>query len=366
MYILQKCSGKGRRERAAWREKFQGTPETPPTPPTAPTPLVMPPSTPSLRFLGTWGEVDLWLHARPLLILLLHPCWAHNMLGTQLALTSLLLWILHDKLDFFPFFYGGGVTWSRRVPTFTVWSPECVHPASQPPTFTLYTNNTPDSPHLHPGNTPRPKGLVPHAAKPTARFHLIHPECPSCGSPPPPCPQRPNLLHTPEFYRLLGGSTRSLGSLSSSCTTRGGSVSSGEESNTSLPITVEELHYAISAAINARTDAISAALNVCTDASNLHGAATDSVKNARLAVHSQGLRWVLCFCCLPFFFIHFLHFCLIFPFLPSALHLCCVIFSLPYCIVAHFPSFLSFLHHYCTVFSFSLCLCIFPYIFLFP
>lgn len=41
----------------------------------------------------------------------------------------------------------------QRVPTFTVWSPECIHPASQPPTFTVYTNNAPDSPYLHPGNS---------------------------------------------------------------------------------------------------------------------------------------------------------------------------------------------------------------------
>lgn len=167
----------------------------------------------------------------------------------------------------------------RRVPTFTVWSPECVHPASQPPTFTLYTNNTPEPPQ-HPGSTPRPKGLVPHAAKPTARFHLVHPECPSCGSTPPPNPQKANLLRSPEFYRLLGGSTRSLASLSSSCTTRGGSVSSGEDSNTSLPLTVEELHYAISAALNSYGDTCPGALNACTDATNLH-AATDSLKNAR-------------------------------------------------------------------------------------
>ncbi|XP_045118125.1 protein FAM102A-like isoform X3 [Portunus trituberculatus] len=41
----------------------------------------------------------------------------------------------------------------QRVPTFTLWTPECIHPASQSPTFTVYTNNSPDSPHLHPGNS---------------------------------------------------------------------------------------------------------------------------------------------------------------------------------------------------------------------
>ncbi|XP_045118124.1 protein FAM102A-like isoform X2 [Portunus trituberculatus] len=165
----------------------------------------------------------------------------------------------------------------QRVPTFTLWTPECIHPASQSPTFTVYTNNSPDSPHLHPGYTHRPKGLVPHPAKPTARFHLLNPDCPSCVSAPSPCPPKGNLLRKPDLYRLLGGSTRSLGSLSSSSTTRGGSISSGEDSNKSFPLTVEELQYAITAALNA-----------CNDTSNLHGPASDSLKNARNSSAGSG------------------------------------------------------------------------------
>lgn len=197
------------------------------------------------------------------------------------------------------------------MPTFTVWSPECIHPASQPPTFTVYTNNAPDSPHLHPGYTHRPKGLVPHPAKPTARFHLLNPDCPSCVNTPSPCsPKGNNLLRTPDLYRLLGGSTRSLGSLSSSSTTRGGSISSGEDSNKSFPLTVEELQYAISAALNA-----------CTDTSNLHGPASDSLKNARLAarLHSLGKVLYLLFFSLLFSYTFFAYFLAIYQCMLASL-----------------------------------------------
>lgn len=196
----------------------------------------------------------------------------------------------------------GGVAWDRRTPTFTLWSPECVHPASQSPTLTLYTNNTPDSsPQLHPSHTPRPKGLLPHA-KPTARFHLLTTpaECPSCGGSPKPDTPKTGLMRRPELYRLLGGSTRSLASLSSCSTTRGGSVSSGEDT-----LTVEELHSALTAALFAYTDA-----------SNVHVVApvspsTDSVKNARLAMLFPrfGLVVYMFVCCIYFQYL-FLCFCI--------------------------------------------------------
>lgn len=201
---------------------------------------------------------------------------------------------LHDKHS--GLLTGGGVAWNRRTPTFTLWSPECEHPASQPPTLTLYTNNTPESsPQLHPNNTPRPKGLLQHS-KPTARFHLLTPpaECPSCGgSPRPDTPKsaKSGLMRGAELYKFLGGSTRSLASLSSCSTTRGGSVSSGEDS-----WTVEELHSALTAAFYAYTDA-----------SNLHVPArasspsTDSVKNARLAVLFARFGIVIYMCILLLF-----------------------------------------------------------------
>lgn len=169
----------------------------------------------------------------------------------------------------------------RRTPTFTLWSPECVHPASQPPTLTLYTHNTPDSsPQPHPSLTPRPKGLVTHP-KPTARFHLLTPpaECPSCGGSPKPNTPKAGLMQRTELHRLLGGSTRSLtslASLSSCSTTRGDSVSSGEDS-----MTVEELQSAITAALFAFTDA-----------SNLHVSPVSpsmvSEKNARNSSAGSG------------------------------------------------------------------------------
>lgn len=169
-----------------------------------------------------------------------------------------------------------GVARDRRTPTFTLWSPECVHPASQPPTLTLYTHNTPDSsPQPHHNLTPRPKGLVTHA-KPTARFHLLTPpaECPSCGGSPKANTPKAGLMQQAGLHRLLGGSTRSLtslASLSSCSTTRGDSVSSGEDC-----MTVEELQSAITAALFAYADA-----------SNLHVSPVSpsmvSEKNARSA-----------------------------------------------------------------------------------
>lgn len=167
-----------------------------------------------------------------------------------------------------------GVARDRRTPTFTLWSPECVHPASQPPTLTLYTHNTPDSsPQPHHSLTPRPKGLVTHP-KPTARFHLLTPptECPSCGNSPKPNTPQGSLMQRTELHRLLGGSTRSLASLSSCSTTRGDSVSSGEDS-----MTVQELQSALTAALFAYADA-----------SNLHVSPVSpsvvSEKNARSAM----------------------------------------------------------------------------------
>ncbi|XP_042211471.1 uncharacterized protein LOC121858887 [Homarus americanus] len=116
-----------------------------------------------------------------------------------------------------------------RCPTFTVWSPDSIYPSSKPSSFRLYTTNTSGSDQLytHPFHYPHPKGLPP--SKPTARFHLL-PAAPNetsslCNTPTSESRRQSVLLLT-ELSSLLGGSTPSLVSQSSSGTW-GGSVSSG-------------------------------------------------------------------------------------------------------------------------------------------
>ncbi|ROT61250.1 hypothetical protein C7M84_021010 [Penaeus vannamei] len=77
--------------------------------------------------------------------------------------------------------------------------------------------------YTHPFHYPHPKGLPP--SKPTAQFHLRPPDSNSLCETPPSKQTRPSLYLYGELSTILGGSTPSLVSLSSSGT-RGGSVSS--------------------------------------------------------------------------------------------------------------------------------------------
>ncbi|XP_042867137.1 protein FAM102A-like isoform X1 [Penaeus japonicus] len=80
-----------------------------------------------------------------------------------------------------------------------------------------------DQVYTHPFHYPHPKGLPP--SKPTARFHLCPPDCISLCETPPSKHTRPSLYLYEGLSTILGGSTPSLVSLSSSGT-RAGSVSS--------------------------------------------------------------------------------------------------------------------------------------------
>lgn len=98
--------------------------------------------------------------------------------------------------------------------------------SSRPSSFRVYAPSgasMSDQVYTHPFHYPHPKGLPP--SKPTARFHLCPPDCISLCETPPSKHTRPSLYLYEGLSTILGGSTPSLVSLSSSGT-RAGSVSS--------------------------------------------------------------------------------------------------------------------------------------------
>ncbi|XP_045581682.1 EEIG family member 2 isoform X5 [Procambarus clarkii] len=163
-----------------------------------------------------------------------------------------------------------------RCPTFTVWSPDSIYPSSKPSSFRLYTTNTSlsDQFYAHSLQYAHLKGLPP--SKPTACFHL-HPASPneisSRGNTPPSDSRRRSLLLFSELSNLLGGSTPSLVSQSSSGT-RGGSVSSGaspEDGIHTLVASPQQTQWAVGA-LHTGLSAIalhnhSSSLHVTTDSS---------------------------------------------------------------------------------------------------
>nr|XP_053655272.1 uncharacterized protein LOC128704246 [Cherax quadricarinatus] len=165
-------------------------------------------------------------------------------------------------------------------PTFTVWSADSTYLSSRPSSFCLYTTNASlsDQLYTHPFHYAHPKGLPP--SKPTARFHLF-PAAPDgtsslCNTPPSDSKRR-SLLSFPDLSHILGGSTPSLVSLSSSGT-RGGSVSSGVSPEDCSIRTMVASSQQPQWAVGALHSAISA-LALHTDSSSLHVATDSSIKN---------------------------------------------------------------------------------------
>ncbi|XP_071514447.1 uncharacterized protein [Panulirus ornatus] len=175
-----------------------------------------------------------------------------------------------------------------RSPTFTVWSPNSIVPSSKQSGFQLYATNTNFSDHLytHPFHYPYPKGLPP--SKPTARFHLLPGACSESASlcnTPPSDSRRHSLLLYRDLSNLLGGSTPSLVSQSSSGT-RGGSVSSGvgsDDGSRTLVVYPQQPPWPVGALHTALS-----AIALHADSPSLH-VATDSSKETRSSSAGSGV-----------------------------------------------------------------------------
>lgn len=197
-------------------------------------------------------------------------------------------WLVYHVYDIYLchlltcFYFSYSSMMASSFASLTSWSSDNLLPPSRPSSFRVYAPSgasMSDHVYTHPFHYPHPKGLPP--SKPTAQFHLRPADSSSLCETPPSKQARPSLYLYGELSTILGGSTPSLVSLSSSGT-RGGSVSSSispDLTDSPQALVQSPQHHAWP--LSALHTTLSA-LALHSETSSLH-ASTDSSVETRLA-----------------------------------------------------------------------------------